>query len=315
MLGVVADSCAEIPTPRIVTYNIMRLRRVGYLPKFDGYLRQLSFTKEERATVTSAGDTELLNLVQSVADRERWGAEPDAHLAATGCSLATVASDSAESTIGIAPLDPVYLLDLYASLMSDVRLFLGIDPGRPSTLAQALELQDHPAFAGVAVMPYLAEVPLSDPAYAPVLSAAASGGVRVWAHTASHFRLDVAYDISHPRHVDTVLMRYPDLRLLIGHAGWPWVADACAVASRFPRVAIEFSTFPPGVLADPGWSLTPLLARRKEFRGRVFFGSGAVSAIDPFMARLQQLEDLPLGDQHDDWRGAGFLRWMSDTTD
>jgi uncharacterized protein len=313
--SVVADSCAEIPTPRIVTYNITRLRRVGYLPKFDGYLRQLGFTKDERSEVTTASDSSLATLVQSVADREPWGKQPDAHLIASACRLATVASDSAESTIGVAPLGAIYLLDLYASLRSDVRLFIGVDPGRVSTLAQALELQGHPAFAGIAVMPYLAEVPLSDPAYAPVLAAAADAGLRIWAHTSSHFRPDVAYDISHPRHVDTVLTRHPELRLLIGHAGWPWIADTCAIATRFENVAIEFSTFPPDLLTDPGWSLTPLLSRRNEFRGRIFFGSGAVSAVEPFMARLQQLDNLPLGDQHDDWRGAGFMRWMGVAVD
>jgi hypothetical protein len=307
---IVADSCAEVPTPDIVAYNIRRLRQVGYLPRFDGYLRQLGFTGAERASIGSASTRDVTETAHAVASREPWGERPDAHLSATSCRLATCITDSAESTIGVPSLPTLPLLDFYASLTCPVRLFVGIDPWRPASLGEALATRGHASFAGLAVMPYLAGVPLSDEIYAPVVSAAATMDLPLWVHSSTHFRADVAYDVGHPRHIDLVLMRHPELRLLIGHAGWPWVAEACAVVSRFANAAIEFSTFPPKVLTDPGWSLTSLLSRRTEFRGRIFFGSGAVSAVQPFVSRLRQLDELPLGDQHDDWRGAGFLSWM-----
>jgi predicted TIM-barrel fold metal-dependent hydrolase len=293
-----------------VTYNVNRLRRVGYLPRFDGYLRQLGFSVDERAAVTSATEHELAALVEHVANREPWGLSPDSHLLLTQCRLATGAMDSAESTIGLAPLDALRLLDFYASLQLDMRMFVGVDPGRPATLDLALGLRDHPAFAGLALIPYLAEAPLDAGAFEPALEAAARHDLAIWAHCSTHYRRDVPYDIGHPRHADAVLRRYPELRLLVGHAGWPFVAEYCTVAARFPNVALELSTFPPRLLTDPGWSLTPLLSRRGELPGRIFFGSGAVSAPKAFMDRLRQLDELPLGDYHASWRGAGFVSWL-----
>jgi predicted TIM-barrel fold metal-dependent hydrolase len=219
--------------------------------------------------------------------------------------------DSAESTLGVAPLDTASLLDFYASLTTDVRMFIGVDPYRESTLRTALALRRHPAFAGIALIPYLAGVPLSEPVFEPALRAADKHGLAVWAHCSAHFRPDVAYNIEHPAHADTILRRHPELRLLIGHAGWPWVDQACAIAARFSNVAIEFSTFPPRLILDPGWSLSPLLARSRDLAGRIFFGSGAVSAVHPFTSRISQLSELPLGEQHDSWLGAGYASWLS----
>jgi predicted TIM-barrel fold metal-dependent hydrolase len=306
----VADACAEVPTAMIVGYNIARLRRVGYLPRFDGYLRQLGFTADERTAVMTADKGTLAALSASVAEREPWGSSADAHLKASNCQLAAVISDSAVSTIGLEPLNPISILEHLASLDTDVRLFIGVDPGRPVTLAEALTLRTHSAFGGLAVMPYLANLPLSDAALRPLFDAAAEADIPVWAHCSTHYRTDVAYDIGHPAHADAVLRRHPDLRLLIGHAGWPWVADACSILARFPNAAIEFSTFPPALIADPGWSLTPLLSRRREFSGRIFFGSGAVSSIATFTSRLAQLDQLAVGDELENWRGAAFLQWM-----
>lgn len=305
-----ADTCAEVPTPGIVTYNIERLRRIGYLPRFDGYLRQLGFSSAERASVDSMRNRELAAMVDRVADREPWGRVPDRHLQLSQCLLAVCPLSTGESALGLIPPAPAPVLEFYASLPSDVRLLVGVDPGLPGTLDQALALRDHPAFGGLALNPMLAGVSIDDPGFAPALQAAERHGLVVSVHSSSHFRRDLAHDINHPAHADTVLRRHPSLRLLLGHAGWPFVSEYCAVAARFPNVAFELSTFPPRLVEDPGWSLKPLLSRARELEGRVFFGSGQVSCPAVFLERLAQIDALPLGDQHDAWRGAGFIRWM-----
>jgi hypothetical protein len=191
-----------------------------------------------------------------------------------------------------------------------VRLLIGVDPGLPATLDHALGFCDHPAFGGLALNPMLAGVPIDSSGFAPALRAADERGLVVSVHSSSHFRRDLAYDVNHPSHADAVLRRHPSLRLLLGHAGWPFVSEYCAVAARFPNVAFELSTFPPRLVEDPGWSLKPLLSQARELHGRVFFGSGQVSSPSAFLERLAQIDALPLGDQHNAWRGAGFVRWM-----
>lgn len=308
--GAVADACGEVPTPELVAYNIARLRAIGYLERFGGYLRQVGLSDDERAEVPYAGEARLLELARLAGERRGWLAAPTRHLEAVGCALTLIVGEDAATTVDATPVGPQAVLDAYAALDHDVRVFVGVDPHRPASLARALALRDHPASAGIAVSPFMAEIAADDPAYQPVFDAIAEHDLAVWIHASAHFRPTVAYDIGHPRHIDRVLIRHPRLRAIIGHAGWPWVDEACIVAVRHENVAIELSTFPPRLLRTPGWSLEPLIANRDALARRIFFGSGQTS--DPArMARLlAELDDLGLGEHTAAWRGDGLLSWM-----
>ncbi len=212
--------------------------------------------------------------------------------------------------LGAAPLDQAGLLDRFAALRTDARLLVGIDPFDLDAFRRDLQLAEHPAFAGFAVSPFLSGVDLEDEIFAPFLEEIAERGLVLWVHASAHFRADVAYDIGHPRHVDAVAMRYPGLRAIIGHAGWPWTQEACIIALRHASIAIEFSTFPPGLLAKPGHSLSPLLANARSLKGRIFFGSGATFSSQRMGRLLRQLDELSLSGDVEGWRGAALTNWM-----
>ncbi|QHE83711.1 amidohydrolase family protein [Hydrogenophaga sp. BPS33] len=306
-----ADACGEVPMLDVVAYNTERHRRIGYLERFAGYFRQLGFTVEEHGQLAQADAASSRALIERVGTREGWLADPEAHLRAAGCALTLVVGEDLPPGFGVVPPDPLRMLERYAQLHHDVRLFVGVDPHTPASLARALECLGHPRAAGLAFSPYLACVPISDAAWTPTLRAAHERQIPVWLHACAHFRADVPYDIEHPRHADAVLSRFPALRLVLGHAGWPWTADACVIALRHPTTALEFATFPPSVLKDPGWSLTPLLAHRAALRGRVFFGSGATSSPGRFMRLVAQLDELELGQDLALWRGQGLANWLT----
>ncbi len=307
----VADACGEVPTIQVVKYNIARLRAIGYLNRFDGYLRQLGFTAEMRAAVPTADEAALDEMVRQTGAEAGWGADAEAHLRAVGCSLVLVVGDDCGSTTGLPAMDWPSVLESYSHLSADVRLLVGVDPMAHGSLDRALAVRGEPGFAGLAVSPFLAGVPLSDERYEPVLRAASDQSLPLWVHASAHFRPDVAYDIGHPRHLDTVMTRYPGLRLMIGHAGWPWVDEACIVALRHPTVAVEFSTFPPRLIATPGWSLEALLAHRVPMRGRTFFGSGTTSSARRMAGLLAELDGLELADDLPLWRGGGLRKWLA----
>ena len=45
---------------------------------------------------------------------------------------------------------------------------------------------------------------------------------------------DISY--SHPIHLDRVAADFPDVNLIVRHACWPWVTEACGVAFRRQNV-------------------------------------------------------------------------------
>lgn len=299
-----------MPLPEIVAFSIARLRAIGYLTRFAGYLRQLGLTADEIATLASADTAALERIVRVAGERAGWLGDPEAHLRATECALLLTVGEDAASTLDIAFLDQEALLERFAALRHDVRLLVGIDPHAPRSLDRALGLLDHPRAGGVALSPFMAGVALDDAAYAPTLRALAERGTPIWVHASAHFYTRVPSDIGHPRHIDATLVRYPTLRVMIGHAGWPWTADAVIVAIRHPGVAIEFSTLPPSLLGQPGWCLDPLVAQRAALPGQICFGSGAVSSPARMQRLVEQLAALDLGDDLAAWRGGGLLRWL-----
>ena len=307
-----ADACGEVPLPAVVSYAIRRLVATGYLPRFSAYLSNLGFTQEQTRAVASLNQSQLDHLVRDVGERSGWLADPVAHLAASGCTLVLAVADDAESTIGVAAPDPAATLDRYLELSVAARLLVGVDPHRPASLSRALACAEHPCFGGLALSPYSAQTPVDDDVYTAVFRAAADRGIVLWLHASAHYWPAAPIDVSHPIRIDRVLSRYPGLRLILGHAGWPWTGEACIVAVRHPQVALEFSTFSPRSLLDPGWSLTPLVANRSTLRGRIFFGSGALSDPRRYTDLVAQLDALPIGSHAAEWRGSSLIHWLED---
>ena len=307
----VADACGEAPLPDLVRYNLERLRAIGYLSRFGGYARQLGLSEGEIAELPTASSRRIGDIAKAAGDRSGWLANPESHLAAVGCGLVLVVGEDGGDSLGATPPDPAWILDAYAILKADIRLLVGIDPHRPESLDRALALSGHPRFGGLALSPFLAGMRLDDEGYAPSLAAAADRDLVVWVHCSAHFRPGIPYDIGHPRHLDGALARWPGLRLLFGHAGWPWTDEACIVALRHGGTALEHSTFPPSLLADPGWSLSALLSQRSALRGRIFFGSGGASSPRRMARLVAELDQLALGEDLARWRGAGLSTWLN----
>jgi uncharacterized protein len=99
--------------------------------------------------------------------------------------------------------------------------------------------------------------------------------------------MGVVLDDGHPRHVDRVAARYPELKILAGRPAWPWQDEMIAVLLHKRNIQYELH----------GWSpkyFTPAL--KKEIGGRlqdrIMFG------WDWPTLTLERLTD--------DWRGLGY---------
>jgi len=78
----------------------------------------------------------------------------------------------------------------------------------------------------------------------------------------------VKLDLCHPRYIDELAIRYPELRIIAGRNPWPWPEDMLAVMLHKPNVWIEFHGWSPKYLSD-SWKRD--IARR--LKHRVMFGA------------------------------------------
>lgn len=143
------------------------------------------------------------------------------------------------------------------------RRFTGIGavdtaPARPTRIARQVAAAADMGLLGVSVQPAFAGLDIDDRALYPMYARAEELGLVVALHTG------ITYSRMHPiRHeraelLDQVACDFPDLNLIACHAGWPWVAEYCAVARRHPTVYLEFGGLAPKYVAKPGSGWDPL---------------------------------------------------------
>ncbi|HWW58439.1 MAG TPA: amidohydrolase family protein [Sphingopyxis sp.] len=200
--------------------------------------------------------------------------------------------------------------------------WLGVSLRAPEEAASQIEsaLRDW-NIGGVSVSPFWEAVPASDPALTPIFETAQRLNLPIWIHAGQNFNRSIPLDISHVRNIDRVATAFPDLTILIGHGGWPWISDAVAIVQRHPNVHLELSSHSPRFMGRAGSGWEPLLAQaRGALRGRILFGASAwVSRLGPadLAAQIDELglpADIAAEWRHDNaaWLLAGAGRRATD---
>jgi predicted TIM-barrel fold metal-dependent hydrolase len=146
------------------------------------------------------------------------------------------------------------------------------------------------ACISAAGMGYPASDPIYDPFYAvcrqhrrPVLALVGYTGAGAGLPGGGGIEIDLC----HPRWVDKLAVRYPDLRIIAGRPAWPWQDDMIAVMLHKPNVVCELHGWSPKYFSE---SLKHDIARR--LRNRVMFGA------DYPLFRYERLVA--------DWRALGY---------
>ncbi|WP_165987595.1 amidohydrolase family protein [Streptomyces sp. YIM 98790] len=170
-------------------------------------------------------------------------------------------------------------------------------------------------FTGINVAPFYEGVAPGDPRAAPVFAAAAGHRLPVWVHCGNNFRTDQPMDLCTWRDLDRIAGRHPELVLVAGHAGWPWMLETVAVAQRQPGVYIDLSTHRPRRMSRPGSGFAPLLAYGgTTVRRKVLFGTGGpwVHPVGvPELAAEVRALDLPQG-AAEDWLHGNAARLLGE---
>ncbi|MBI3043349.1 MAG: amidohydrolase [Betaproteobacteria bacterium] len=128
-------------------------------------------------------------------------------------------------------------------------------------------LDKRAGFAGLNINGQVTGVPASDPAWDPFYQASREAGLPVMIlcgltgiGQGLPGGLGIRLDDGHPRHVDDVAARYPELKILAARPAWPWQDEMIAILRHKANVSYELH----------GWGpkqFTPAL--KKEIRGRL----------------------------------------------
>ena len=170
-----------------------------------------------------------------------------------------------------------------------------VDLAKPMEAVREIRrLADKKRFVGVRVVPWLWDLPPNDRRYYPVYAACVEAGVPFCTqigHTGPLKRSEPGRPIPY---LEDVLLDFPELKVVGGHVGFPWVAELVSLTVKFPNFYIDTSAYalhrlPPEFVAymkGPG-------------RGRVMFGTNW-----PMLSPAQCLKGLDALDLAEDDRRA-----------
>jgi hypothetical protein len=78
--------------------------------------------------------------------------------------------------------------------------------------------------------PFMIGLPADDRHYYPFYAKCVELGVPLSIHTSANWTTGAINDLGHPRHLDPVARDFPELRIIMSHAGYPWVLEAVLLA-------------------------------------------------------------------------------------
>ena len=174
--------------------------------------------------------------------------------------------------------------------------FVGVDIMRGnSALAELEHWVTERGFRGLSLRPFMIGKPATDRAYFPFYAKCVELGIPLSIHTSANWTRTRPSDLGHPRHVDEVACHFPDLTILMSHAGYPWVLEACLVAWKHPNVYLELGAHRPKYFAAPGAGWEPLLRfGQTTIRDKVVYGSGAFLINRPYRQLCEEMRALPV---------------------
>lgn len=171
--------------------------------------------------------------------------------------------------------------------------FASVDPHRPDALDRIREAHDL-GLKGLKLHPTLQGFDPADDQWDPYFRTAAELGLGIISHSGTSgvgarqpggqgLRLDFCQPIK----LDRWAARYPTLRLMLAHAGWPWHLDALAMALHKTNVFIDIS----------GWKykyLPPEVLREMRTRLAGQFCFGTDYPMFDLATQLQSFQELNL---------------------
>jgi predicted TIM-barrel fold metal-dependent hydrolase len=228
----IIDLCVTPPTKEVLS---------GFLdipPHLAGYINLY------------ASDTEGLRQLTSITMEDFFRLMDGA-----GVVMAVLHGEDMETTYGRRIRNEI-VRDLVQKYPERFRGFAGVDPHKGKKAVREIEKMMRDGLSGVMVAPWEHTLFSNSKKYFPVYEACIECDVPIWIHTSLNFSHVIPMEYGRPLLLDRVAVRYPDLKIIAGHAGWPWVTEMMAVLWRHPNVYVDISGVRPKYMGmeKTGWA-------------------------------------------------------------
>ncbi len=296
----IIDSCSFLPTPEALRqWFAIISKSEAYLRVFwKGFAHWADLTKEEYFAIIDGRSHEdarshLIDRVGSA--KSMSAAQFVAQMDEGGIQTAVIHNSDCERLLGVKPLPYEYTADIARQFRGRFAMLAGIDPLKGHRSVEELNhCIQQLGYTGLLVVPFRNGIPASDEAFKPLYRRCQELGAPVWIHSTNNWDPRFPMDYSHPRVVDKLAIEFPELKIMIGHAGWPWVLEAVTVAWRHPNVYVEVSAFHPKSIAEQGFGFEALLRFGPgPLRDKVLFGSTWNLLNQPMGKILNEVRKLP----------------------
>ena len=176
--------------------------------------------------------------------------------------------------------------------------FVFVDPNRGMDAVRELEtcVKEYGLHA-LYLTAFRTKLPANDKKNYPLYAKCCELGIPVHIYSSLNLSKAVPSDIGHPRYIDEVARDFPELRIMAGVSGWPWVLEFIALAIRHENVYVNFETHSPERLNMPGSGYEHYLYYgERQIKNRLCFASNWTTQSQPVEDIIAQVEALPFAD-------------------
>ncbi len=166
-------------------------------------------------------------------------------------------------------------------------------------------------FRGLSLRPFMIGLPADDRRYYPFYEKCVELGIPLSIHASANWTISRPSELGHPRHFDAIACDFPELKLILSHAGYPWVLEACLLAWKHPNVYLELAAHRPKYFIAPGVGWEPLLRYgQSTIQDKVLYGTGAFLIGRNPAGLVEEFKALPLKPEIKEkwlWKNASAL--------
>lgn len=190
-----------------------------------------------------------------------------------GVEKAIIFNLDEETPSGIAGLPNDYYANIVKQFPEKFIGFAGIDPLKKKKALKEIRRSYDSGLRGIAVRPFMFQIPPSHKKMYPIYSVCVELDIPVWFHISINYSTNTM-EVERPIYLDVVAQDFPDLKMIAGHGGWPWVNELVAVAWRNPNIYIDIASYLPKYIGMKGTGWESLMHYGNSvLQDRVLFGS------------------------------------------